>query len=256
MLTKHEPLAFASPSLSAKSSKKQRLFRGLSAALLLGAATGGCGLLDIPITLQSQSYTANFGNASGTVNSVPCSAQTDPCTAAAQQVAAGAAQNGATVTGVCDTATSTCTAQVSATVAVPVDLSQDQSFTTALAGKVVVVVKSISLKYGVPMNSVTIDLPQLDLYIAPQGVTKIPDSRAVLIDKIPPIGKRKTLPDDSGAITIDTSSPAGAIFVDSIKNPSKPFTLLINTKPTVKANDPLPAGQMTVKVTPQITVGF
>ena len=235
---------------------KRFALRGLATALLLGAASAGCGLIDIPITLQSQSYNADFGNASGNVTSVPCNSQSDPCTAAANQVAASAASSGATVTGVCDTGTMTCTAKVNATVSYPVDLSKDQSFTTSVAGKAVAVVKSISLKYGVPKNTVSIDIPQLDLYIAPQGVTTIPDSRAVLIDHIPSIAKRTTLPDDSGDITIQTSSQAGAIFVDSIKNPSKPFTLLINTKPVVKAGDPLPAGQLTIKVTPQITVGF
>jgi hypothetical protein len=187
---------------------------------------------------------------------VPCTMQTDPCAAAASQVAAGAAQNGATVTGICDTTSRTCTARVDATVSYPVDLSKDQGFTTQVAGKVVTIVKSISLEYGVPMNTVTIDIPQLDLYIAPQGVTKLPDSRAVFVDKIPAIAKRRTLPDGSGTITIETSSPAGALFVDSIKNPAKPFTLLINTKPVVKAGDPLPAGQMTINVTPKIVVGF
>lgn len=256
MLTKNSSTNLALPSTNNPSKTRRRLLRGLIASAVLGAATGGCGLLDIPITLQTQSYNANFGNANGTVTAVPCTMQQDPCTAAANQVAAGAAQNGATVTGVCDTATSTCTARVEATVAYPVNLGQDPSFTNGVAGKVVTVVKSISLKYGIPTNTVTVDLPQLDLYIAPMGVTKIPDSRAVFVDKIPAIPKKKTLPDDSGTITIETSSPAGAIFVDSIKNPAKPFTLLINTKPTVKANDPLPAGQMTIKVTPQIVVGF
>lgn len=235
---------------------QKRLVTLLGAAAVLGAATGGCGLIDIPITLQTQVYMANFGTSSGTVTAVPCSAAADPCMAAAQQVSGATASSGATVVGVCDTRAQTCTAQVNATIAYPVDLSKDQGFTTQVAGKAVAVVKSISLKYGVPTNTTTFDIPQLDLYIAPQGVTKIPDSRAVFIDKIPAIAKRMTLPDDSGSIEVLTNTPAGAIFVDSIKNPSKPFTLLINTKPVVKAGDPLPAGQLTVKVTPQITVGF
>jgi hypothetical protein len=230
--------------------------RVVGAGLVLGAATGGCGLLDIPITLQTQSYMANFGSSSGTVSAVPCTAQTDPCMAAAQQVSQSTSGSGAMVTGICDTAAQSCTAQLNATVAYPVDLSKDQSFNNGVAGKVVTVVKSISLKYGVPTNTTTFNIPQLDLYIAPQGVTQIPDSRAVFVDKIPSIAKRMTLPDDSGTITIQTNTPAGAIFVDSIKNPSKPFTLLINTKPVVRAGDPLPAGQLTVRVTPQITVGF
>jgi hypothetical protein len=256
MLTKNSSANLSLSSTNNTNKNRRRLLRGLVAGLVLGAATGGCGLIDIPITLQTQSYKANFGNASGTVTAVPCTMMTDPCTAAANQVAASAAQSGATITGRCDTATSTCTAQVDATVAYPVNLAQDAGFNDGVAGKVVTVVKSISLGYGIPMNSVTIDIPQLDLYIAPQGVTKIPDSRAIFVDKIPAIARRQTRPEGSGTITIDTNSPAGAIFVDSIKNPSKPFTLLVNTKPTVKANDPLPAGQITITVTPKIIVGF
>jgi hypothetical protein len=117
-------------------------------------------------------------------------------------------------------------------------------------------VRSISLKYGVPMNSTTFAIPELELYIAPQGVTSITDSRAIYIDKVPTIAKGQTLADGAGAITVDTSSKAGAQFVYYIQNPSQTFVLLVNAKPVVHAGDAMPAGAITVHVTPQITVGF
>ncbi len=198
----------------------------------------------------------NFGNASGTVQSVPCTMQSDPCSQAANQVSGSITSSGATVTGVCDTTAMSCTAQVSATLSYPVNLSQDSSFASSVGGRAVSVVRSISLKYGVPTNTTTFNIPELDLYIAPQGVTSITDSRAIYIDKVPTIAKGQTLPDGAGAITVDTSSKAGSEFVYYIQNPSQTFVLLVNAKPVIHAGDALPAGTITIHVTPQITVGF
>jgi hypothetical protein len=243
-------------SLALNPSKKMSSWKlGLCAGFLIGAASSGCGL-GIPITLQTQTFMQNFGNSSGTVQSVPCTQQQDPCTQAAQQVSTALASDGATVTGICNTQAQQCTAQIDATVSYPVNLSMDQSFTSSVAGRAVSIVQSISLLYGVPTNTTTFPIPELDLYIAPAGVTSVTDSRAVYIDKVPSIAKAQTLPSNAGSITVQTNSPAGTQFVHYIQNPTTPFVILINAKPVLSAGEPLPAGEIVVNVTPQITVGF
>jgi hypothetical protein len=229
---------------------------GLFAGICLGAAAAGCGLFDIPITLQTQEYKGNFGTSTGTVPTASCTAQADPCAQASGPVSTAVASSGATVTGICDTTAMKCTAQINATLSYPVTLSQDQSFATGVAGKAVSAVHSIQLKYGIPKNTLSFNLPELDLYIAPQGVTKVDDPQAVFIDKIPAVPKGQTSADGSGAITVDTASKAGTQFVYYIQNPQKTFTLLVNAKPVVHAGDAMPAGEIWVHVTPTITVGL
>lgn len=229
---------------------------GVLAGLFVGAASGGCGLFDIPITLSTQEYKQNFGNSTGTVPSVSCTTQTDPCSQAASQVGSALAANGATVTGVCDTSAMKCTAKLDATVSYSLSLANDQSFATSVAGKVVSVVHSISLKYGVPKNTATFNIPQLDLYIAPQGTTKIDDPKAVYIDKIPMLTKGQVIADGANSITVDTASKAGAQFIYYVQNPNQTFVLLVNAKPVVRAGDAMPAGELWLRVTPVITVGL
>jgi hypothetical protein len=242
-------------SLSLGTLKRSHLKLGLAATLLVGAAGLGCGLLDIPIKLKTQEYQQNFGTATGTVPTVTCTAATDPCTSAATQVQ-GAVASGTTVTGSCDTAAMKCMAQLNATVSYPVSLQNDQSFATSVAGKAVSVVHSIALQYGVAKNTLTFNLPEFDLYIAPMGVTRVDDPSAVYIDKVPSIQKGQTSADDAASITVDTSSKAGVQFVYYVQNPSKQFVLLANAKPVVKAGDPMPAGEIWLHITPVITVGL
>jgi hypothetical protein len=254
MNTKIYPLILVSPSTTPKSAR--RIGRLVAASLLLAAAGGGCGLLETTISLAVQTVSKDFGTSTATVPAVACTSATDPCAAAASQVAGPIAASGATVAGICDTAAMKCTAQVSATLSYPVNLSADQQYTSGVGGKAVNLVKSITLKYGVPVNSLTFNIPQLDLYIAPSGVTSITDPSALRIDKIPPIAKMTTSADGSGSIVVNTSTPAGQKFVYYVQHPSEPFVLLANTQPVLRAGDPMPAGKITVHIQPQSTVGL
>lgn len=179
---------------------------------------------------------------------------TDPCSTAANQVA-GSVQ-GATVKGVCDTAAQKCTAEVTATLSYPITLSKEQNFTTAVAGQAVTVVRSITLKYGISKNTTTFPIPETSLYIAPMGVTSATDSRAVFIDKIPPIAKAMTIADGGGSISIPDNSPARTEFVKYIQNPTTPFMLIGVAKPVVKAGDAMPAGEVWLRVIPEFVVGL
>lgn len=225
--------------------------------LLLLFSSGSCGLLDVDITLATQTFMKSFGNTKGSVQSAPCTSQTDTCTAAAGPVNNAVAGSGATVSGVCDLATQTCQAELDVTFAAPLNLSQDQAFINGVAGKAVNIVKRITLKYGVPTNTTTFAIPELKLYLAPQGITSVADmTKVTYVDKISALSRGQTLPADAGRISIAENSPAFAKLVYYIQHPSEPFSVLLNTKTLVKAGEPMPAGDILVRVTPEITVGF
>ncbi len=168
----------------------------------------------------------------------------------------GGSLMGATAKGICDVGTQKCTAEVSATLSYPITLAKEQNFATSVAGKVVSVVHSITLKYGVSKNTTTFAIPETSLYIAPMGVTSVTDSRAVYVDKIPAIPKGMTIPDGGGSITIPDGSPARAEFIRYIQSPTTPFVLLGVAKPVVKAGDAMPAGEIWLRVIPEFVVGL
>lgn len=263
--TLHESLSSSSPAaeqrpgrglLSGRKARRGAL-AALSALVLSGAAVG-CGLIsadifDIPIRLQTQTYTLNLGNNTGKVPTAPCTAQADNCSAAAQGITLGP---GSTVTGVCDTTAKSCTAQVNAVLTYPVTLADDQSFATSVGGKVVNAVRSIELAYGVTTNTTTVNLPESDLYIGPQNAQKPTDQGVVFIDKIPPIARGTTIPEGSRKITIADGTEARTKFVYYVQNPKVPFVLMLVTKPVVRAMEDLPAGKLELKLTPTVVVGL
>ncbi len=229
--------------------------RALAVGALLGAAFGGCGLFDIPITLSTEEYRQNFGSGSGQLDSVSCPMQQDPCPALGTQLQSKVGA-GASVSASCDAPTGKCAAQLDATVSYPVTLANDQSFTSGVAGKAVSAVHSIILKYGVPKNTLSFAVPSLDVYIAPAGVTQVKDAQAVYMGKLAAIAAGQTSADGAASLNIDTSSPAGQKLVFYVQNPTQPFVLLLNTKPVFHANDPIPSGELVVRLTPVLTVGL
>jgi len=223
------------------------------------AAAGACGLInpdifDITIPLSPQEYTQDFGSNTGKVPSVPCTAAMNTCQTVANQV--GGSIQGATAKGICESSTSTCSAEIAATLSYQLQLSNEQSFATSVGGKVVSVVRAIELKYGVPTNTTTFTIPEMMIYIAPQGVKSETDPKAVYIDKIPAIAAKQTLPADSGSLKIAAGTPAFEQFSYYVKNPTTPFNFLLVAKPKVKAGDDVPSGKIVIRITPQITVGL
>lgn len=237
---------------------RRRILLGVVSACAVAAA-GACGLInadifDIPITLSTQEYTQDFGTNTGKVPSVACTTTANTCQQVANQV--GGSIQGATAKGICESSTMTCSAEISATLSYQLQIANEQSFATSVGGKVVSVVRSIELKYGVPTNTTTFAIPEMMLYIAPQGVKSETDPKAVYLDKIPMIAAKQTLPPDSGIIKLAAGTPAFEQFSYYVKNPTTPFNILLVAKPKVKANDDVPAGKIVIRITPALTVGL
>jgi len=233
----------------------------MSAAVLAAGAAAGCGLLstnifDFTVKLTTQVYSQDFGMATGKVPTVACTSQTDPCSQVASQLATSVPN--AKATGRCNTtvAPNQCVADLNVTLAYPLTLAEDQSFASSLGGKVIDIVNTIDLAYGVPTNTTTFNIPEMQLYIGPSGAQSATDAGVELIDKIPAIARGTTIPDASRHIILAEGTKARDQFIYYIKNPQKPFVLLLVTKPTVKGGDDMPAGKLELRLTPSITVGL
>ena len=230
-------------------------FKTAAAALTIGGALGGCGLIssnifDITIGLSAQTYAHDFGAAtSNKVPKIACPASPDPCSALNNQVSG--ASNGR-----CDDAQKSCVADVSVVLPSTVNLSMDSSFASSVGSKAVRFVHTIDLAYGVNMNSTTFDIPPLQLYIGPSGAKQPTDQGVVALGTLQAIPRGTLIPAGSQHVTILEGTAAHDKFAYYVQNPMVPFVLMVATKTTVRGDDPIPAGKIQLVIKPSITVGL
>lgn len=227
-----------------------------AAAVWLGAVALGCGLInpnifDTDIRLQRQVYSQDFGRNSGKVPAVPCSGQADTC----QQVSS--VVQGVPARGVCDPQSMRCQAEASVTLSYPVNLSEDPAFQSGVAGRAVQFVRAAELGYSLPINTLTFDIPEIEIYIGPQNARNKTDPGVVLIGKVGPFTRGQTISDSAPmTLAIADGSPARTQLEQNIKNPKAPFVFLIHAQPRISGGDDVPAGRMELHLFPKITVGL
>jgi hypothetical protein len=230
------------------------------AAAIVGlVVANGCSrdVFDVTVDLHTQNYRADFGAATGTIPVVTCDAAT-PATCSEGTVVEVTAPTGAGPADVelstgCDAATSRCFVQASARVAYAVDVLQDDGFTSKVARRAVEFVRVADVAYAVSMNSLTFDVPQIDIYVGPAGITRETDPGVVAVGSTPPLPAGTLLGD--GHLTVDDASPARATIEDDIRN-QRPLTFLIVLSPQIEAGAAVPAGAIQVDVSPTLLIGL
>ena len=209
-------------------------------AIIIGLVAAGCSrdVFDVTVDLHTQTYRADFGTAAGTIPAVSC----DPATPATCEQGTG-----------CDAATSRCFVQASGRVPYAVDVFQDDGFTSKIASHVVEFVRVADVAYAVSMNSLTFDVPQIDIYVGPAGITRETDPGVVPVGSTPPLAAGALL--DNGHLTVDDASPARATIEDDIRN-ERPLTFLLVLSPQIEAGAAVPAGALQVDVSPTLLIGL
>ena len=229
--------------------------------LALAALLASCNLVNSDLTktqiqLPVQMYqvdTTDHNNVKlpPSVPSVPCSSDATCCPTGCQQ-------DGYTLGCMAQT----CEATVSVTLVSTVDLSTDPSLAKAMNFADVTL---HSIEYGVCMNTLTVAVPQIDLWLAPQAVTKPdPTMGAVKIGTIPmvPAMTNVSCPPQGQAVDptklaqVQLTSNASATFKSFAKSPQTKFNAIAVGTFLVKAGDPTPMGAMTVYVSGVAEVSF
>lgn len=220
---------------------------------------GGCSrdVFDVKVDLKTQNYRADFGTASGTIPAVACDPNAvDTCgDGTAIDVTTAPAVGSADVelsTG-CDSAESRCFVQASGRVPCSVDVFQDDAFASEVASHAVEFVRVADVAYSVSMNSLTFDVPRIDVYVGPAGITRETDAGVVAVGSTPAIPAGTLLTD--GHITVDDDSPARATLEDEIRR-QQPLTFLVVLAPRLEAGAPMPAGVIDVDVSPRLLIGL
>jgi hypothetical protein len=225
------------------------------AALLL-AASLGCGLFDFDVDLAQQTFTLDFGQQTGTMPAIACDASAGACGSAPTFDVSGTAGVPSTVdvTLGCDGASHQCYALVNARAAQTVAVLQDDNFSSKVARHSLSLVTLSDVAYTIPVNTLTFDIPQADVYAGPAGSTRETDPGVALLGTTQPI-MAGTPTTTTQHMTINDDSPARPVIEHAVEN-KQDFVFIVVASPRMNAGNPVPAGSIQIVVSPKLKVGL
>lgn len=215
-------------------------------------------IFDVDVNLASHSFNADFGAQGGSIPTIEC----DPAAPGAcgnppvvAVASAGDIPAAVSVSVGCDDASRRCYAQANASVAYELSVLSDGDFITKVERKATTFVRVVDITYTLPVNTLTFDVPSIDVYVGPSGSRVVTDPGVVLIDTITSIAAGQTITDDSRHLVLSDQSPARSLIETSIQA-REPFTLIVQAAPRVQAGQPVPAGTFELVLSPKVRVGL
>lgn len=242
----------------------------------LVAAGGACNLVDskgvhIGYSFDAQHFTENVGDPnqpSQTLPNVACTpgAMPDPCALAASQLPAAYAKD---TTVACDAGTKKCAAQTVVRLAQVIDLRN--AMTPVPEQAVNLGIDSVAIDriaYWVVKNSLNVDTPPFDVYVAPQAAKDEHDPKAVKLGSVAPLPAGMTACADPVDQKGDPMAPSGTRVCDMpltadgqaalgeyIKNyKSAPFQIIVAATVHAAGGMPVPSGTLDFYVRPSVTL--
>jgi hypothetical protein len=237
---------------------------GLRAAtlVLFSASLAACDsdILDVDVDLAPQSYSADFGASSGSVPVLAC----DPATAGTclEGQSFGGTTTGGPVAGVeveaaCDAGSQHCFAQARARLAQEVNVLQDDAFVTKVERRAVSAVRRVDLGYDVPLNTLTFDVPQVDVYVGPAGSVTETDPGVVMVGSLAAItaGTTFVAVSDRRHLVLEDGSAARALIEERIQA-KQAFAFVLVAAPRMEAGAPMPGGAFTINFYTRLSLGL
>jgi len=234
----------------------------LAVALAAAGVAGGCSsdVFDVDVDLTARTFVADFGPPAGNIPDATCDDAT------VQQVCGSSptvAVDTSSQTGVpsdvqvalaCDPSTARCYAQASAHLSQPVDVLQDDAFTTRVERHALSFVQLADLAYTIPMNTLTFDLPQIDIYAGPAGSRRETDPGVAFVGSTQPVPAGAVVTDPQH-VTITKDTPARPVIEHAIENKQE-FVFIVVANPRLDAGAPVPAGAVQIDVATKLVVGL
>jgi hypothetical protein len=233
------------------------LRRVFAAALVIAATSCGTDIFNFDLNLQTVKLTADFGAATGTIPPVPCNASVPAACGEGQNVAVTSSDAAVATVSVapgCDAATSQCFGDATVVLVQPVNVLQDDAFTTRVARSSTSLVRSVVIAYAMPVNTLNFDVPSIAVYAGPGDAKSASDPGVVLVDTIPGVAAGTTFTDQRH-LTIANGSDAANVIEQNI-NARTPFTFILVTTPHIVGGQPVPAGAFEIDLFPTVHVGF
>ena len=238
----------------------RRPLRAATVALFsLSIAACDSDILDVDVDLAAQSYAADFGPSPGMVPVVTCDSASAGACLEGQGVGASTVDQGVEVSveSGCDPASQRCFAQARARLSQEVNVLQDDAFVTKVARRAVSAVRKVDLAYDVPMNTLTFDVPAVDVYVGPPGSLAETDPGVVMIGTLETItaGTTFVAVSERRHLVLEDGSPARDLIEEHIQA-KQPFVFVLVTAPRMEAGDPVPGGAFTIDVYVRLSLGL
>jgi hypothetical protein len=234
------------------------------AAVVAGftALAGGCAadVFDVDVALTPRTFALDFGSQAGTIPDVTC---TDAIAQEACGASPAVGADTSSTTGVpsdvqvmlgCDATTDRCFAQANAHLSQPVNVLQDDAFVTRVERHALSFVQLVDVAYTIPANTLTFDIPQIDIYAGPAGSTRETDPGVAIVGSTQPV-PAGTVVGDAQHVTISDDTPARPLIEHAIKNKEE-FVFVVVANPRLDAGAPVPAGSAQLDVAPKLTIGL
>jgi hypothetical protein len=236
--------------------KALAMLRAALAALAL--LVGGCSLdiFDVQANLDTQTFRYDFGSTQGTVPVVACSpGAPGSCDLSSPEISSAIAgiPGAVTLSLACDGGTSRCYGEAEARVALTFAVLQDDDLTTRIERRAASLVHGATLAYTVPVNTLTIAVPQIDIYTGPEGTAHETDPGVVAVGSIPPLAAATPVTVEQ-QLQVSGDSPARKSIADAVGD-RRAFVLLLALTPRLDGGAPIPAGAIEIDVQPRLLLG-
>src|SRR5262249_26544654 len=131
---------------------------------------------------------------------------------------------------------------------------QDDSFTSKIERHALGFVKVADVAYTIPANTLTFDIPSVDVYAGPAGATRETDPGVALLGSTGPIAAGTTTTSEQHLIVKD-DNPARPVIEHAVEH-KQDFVFIVVASPRMNAGNPVPAGSIQIVVAPKLTVGL
>jgi hypothetical protein len=228
------------------------------ALIVVSIAACDTDILDVDVDLAPQSYAADFGASAGTVPVVACDpATTGTCLEGQTLVGSTSVRPTAEVAveAGCDPASQRCFARAEARLSQEVNVLQDEAFVTKVARKAVSAVRRVDLSYEVPVNTLTFDVPQVDVYVGPGGSLTETDPGVVAVGSLEGITAGATFVGTRRHLVLEDGSAARGLIEERIQS-KQPFVFVLVAAPRMEAGAPMPGGAFSITFYPRLSLGL
>ena len=104
------------------------------------------------------------------------------------------------------------------------------------------------MAYTIPANTLTFDIPQIDIYAGPSGARRETDPGVAFVGSTQAIAAG-TVVTDPLHVTITKDTPARPVIEHAIENKQE-FVFIVVANPRLDAGAPIPAGAVQIDVSP------
>jgi hypothetical protein len=210
-------------------------------ALLLS----GCGLIssdvtNFDLTLPEKSFSVD---ASGwQVNQQAADAFLMTSCASSPNICSSAASNACPMdcTGECSTTTNMCVLHLDIGVYQMIDLVTEKPELKSINDEPVIKVTIDSLTYRIPQNTLNVDTPAMNVYVAPMSVMDPNDPMAKQVGTIAPVAAGQTV----GMADMAYTTGGKQNLIDVMSTYKTPFNVIVGSDLEIQQGDPVPTGKL------------